>query len=94
MLRVSLIDPHGDLVEVKNVAKLCRENDLSVYQMHCVINGTHHEHRGWKLAKEKDNEYTIIDKMAFNLKKKEKRAKLLARMMYESKPTGETFNFK
>lgn len=44
------IDPNGDIVEILNLNKFCREHELSRKQMYRLRDGTCESHRGWRLA--------------------------------------------
>lgn len=42
-----LINPQGDLIEVFNLKKFCRDNDLSQSCMSLVVRGKRKTHKGW-----------------------------------------------
>lgn len=43
------INPNGDVVEIINLNKFCREHGLSRKQMYRLRDGTCESHRGWRL---------------------------------------------
>ena len=45
-----LISPTGELVEVYNLAKFCRDNGLWDSGIHSVVNGRQESHKGWRIA--------------------------------------------
>ena len=54
--RYSMSSPCGDIVEIYNMAKFCRENNLSSRKMYRVISGAAGKHKGWTRA----DSYTLI----------------------------------
>ena len=50
---ISIINPDGEVVEVENFTKYCRENDLTRSAMYEVLKGKRKQHKGFK-AKETD----------------------------------------
>lgn len=46
----SLISPSGNEVQVYNLAKFCRENNLHMQTMWCVMDGRRKHHKGWTKA--------------------------------------------
>tara|TARA_Y100001963_G_scaffold22202_1_gene29041 strand:- start:2161 stop:2523 length:363 start_codon:yes stop_codon:yes gene_type:complete len=48
---ICLINPDGEVVEVQNFTKYCRDNDLSRSAMYEVLRGKRKQHKGFK-AKE------------------------------------------
>ncbi|MGB3725911.1 MAG: hypothetical protein WA981_09125 [Glaciecola sp.] len=42
------IDPNGDVVEVRNLAKFCRDKNLTRANMNKVLNGERSHHKGYK----------------------------------------------
>lgn len=44
---ISLINPIGDVVDINNIIRFCRDNDLSAYGIRCVLSGKHKQHKGW-----------------------------------------------
>jgi hypothetical protein len=52
-----LVSPEGELVEVYNMDKFCRDNNLSLSCMYKVEDGTRNHHKGWiKYVEEVKNE--------------------------------------
>ena len=45
-----LISPNGEQIEVFNLMKFCRENNLTVSTMYAVCAGRNKSHKGWKAA--------------------------------------------
>lgn len=48
--KFNLLSPEGDLDEVKNLRKFCRDNNLTRGTMSCVVTGIVKQHKGWRLA--------------------------------------------
>lgn len=46
----SLISPDGEVVEIKNLTKFCRENNLTRANIQSVLRGNRNHHKGWKQA--------------------------------------------
>jgi|TARA_R110001583_G_scaffold20915_8_gene79771 hypothetical protein len=44
---ISLINPQGDVVEIENFTKYCRENDLSRSALYEVLRGKRKQHKGY-----------------------------------------------
>jgi hypothetical protein len=44
---ISLINPKGEVVEVQNFTKYCRDNDLSRSAMYEVLKGKRNQHKGF-----------------------------------------------
>ena len=44
------LSPDGEVVEVFNLQKFCRNHGLTNANMHKVLEGTRHHHKGWKRA--------------------------------------------
>jgi len=45
-----LISPEGKIIEIKNLTKFAKENNLSVGCLHQVVSGRNKSHKGWKNA--------------------------------------------
>lgn len=45
-----LISPQGEIVEIKNLTKFAKENNLSIGCLQHVVNGRNKSHKGWKNA--------------------------------------------
>jgi len=45
-----LISPQGELVEIKNLTKFAKENNLNIGCLHHVVAGRNKSHKGWKNA--------------------------------------------
>ena len=43
----TLIDPNGNILTIKNLAKFCRENNLGQASMCCVAKGERRSYKGW-----------------------------------------------
>ncbi len=43
-----LVSPEGKVVEIKNLTKFAKENDLNIGCLHQVVSGRNKTHRGWK----------------------------------------------
>ncbi|AUR96323.1 hypothetical protein NVP1223O_26 [Vibrio phage 1.223.O._10N.261.48.A9] len=43
----TLINPEGDVVNIRNMNKFCRENNLDKSGMINVVNGKYKQHKGW-----------------------------------------------
>lgn len=59
--KFSLLNPSGELVEVENLNKFCRENNLDYKPMIDVANKKRKEYEGWKNPDRKLKEYAFID---------------------------------
>ena len=46
----SLISPTGERVDVKNLTKFCRDNNLTRANLQSVLRGNRNHHKGWKKA--------------------------------------------
>jgi len=44
---ISLINPQGEVVEIQNFTKYCRENDLSRSALYEVMRGSRKQHKGY-----------------------------------------------
>lgn len=44
----TFLSPEGEAVEIHNLAKFCRENNLSVKHMNAVYHDKRRHHRGWR----------------------------------------------
>lgn len=45
---ITMISPTGVPTTISNIAKFCRENNLSPYGIRCVLSGKHSQHKGWR----------------------------------------------
>jgi hypothetical protein len=45
-----LISPEGEVINVKNLTKFAKENNLSIGCLHQVVSGRNKSHKGWKNA--------------------------------------------
>lgn len=45
---ITLISPAGVITTISNIAKFCRENDLSPYGIRCILSGKYSQHKGWR----------------------------------------------
>jgi len=45
-----LLSPEGNIVEIKNLTKFAKENNLSIGCLQHVVNGRNKSHKGWKNA--------------------------------------------
>ena len=45
-----LISPEGKIINVKNLTKFAKENNLSIGCLHQVVSGRNKSHKGWKNA--------------------------------------------
>jgi hypothetical protein len=43
----TFIDPNGEKIIIKNLARFCRENNLLQSSMFCVSKGKMKSHKGW-----------------------------------------------
>jgi hypothetical protein len=44
----TFIDPHGEIVLIKNLSRFCKENNLSLGNMQSVLYGTRSHHKGYR----------------------------------------------
>jgi len=44
----SLMSPTGEIVDVKNLTKFCRDNNLTRRNLQAVLRGDRNHHKGWK----------------------------------------------
>jgi hypothetical protein len=51
----SLISPDGEVVEIKNLTKFCRENNLTRANIQSVLRGNRNHHKGWKQVQVSSN---------------------------------------
>ena len=49
--KYNLKSPEGEVIEIFNMAKFCRENNLSKSHMYSVARGDRKQHKGWTKAK-------------------------------------------
>jgi len=47
--KLLLRNPEGDLVEIFNISKFCRENSLSNGCIYLLLSGKYQQHKGWRL---------------------------------------------
>ena len=52
----SFISPSGEEVEIFNLRKFCRENNLIQSSMSSIVHGGMKNHRGWTIGRRTDNE--------------------------------------
>lgn len=50
--KYKLVSPKGEVVEVFNLCKFCRDNNLNNGNLSMVVVGQRDHHKGWKLFKE------------------------------------------
>ena len=48
--KYKLISPKGEIVEIKNLTKFAKENNLSIGCLQHVVNERNKSHKGWKNA--------------------------------------------
>lgn len=76
IVEFSFVSPCGKIVTGRNIARFCRENNLSLNVPHCLKSGKHKIVKGWRLTSEEDislsDEERISISSSFKIEKKKK----------------------